>query len=108
MTWREATKDDLDCQIGGTVTFLYGSALISAPRLDVQWAVKRLRRMSPVERETFMTRVNRALAEGKRLLAEGKESRNLALDLAADAALWYANEIVEERATLPPSPTERK
>lgn len=86
--------------IGGTHYIPYRDAMIAAPLRDLRQAINDLRAMPHPQRKRVMNSVNRALEQTYPEVQAGTASQEMAMQCCQDVALWFANEVVEGRATL--------
>ena len=85
---------------GGSVRIRYEKWLFTAPYSHVVDAVHYLRGMGRRERTKVIQSVNRSIAELFPMVKARTASQEQAMLCAQDVGLWYANEIIEGRATL--------
>ena len=83
--------------IGGSRWIEYGGMTVMAPTRDIAQAVDALRRGN---RQRIMRSVNKALAKSFPAVKAERATQQLAMRCAQDIAIWFANEIIEGRATL--------
>lgn len=86
-----------NAHLGGSRWIEYGGMMIMAPLRDINDAVTSLK---TGDRRKIMASVSASLAgDFPRVKAE-KASQKQAMRCAQDIAIWFANEVVEGRATL--------
>jgi|SRR6516162_10158413 hypothetical protein len=98
---KRANKEFLE-QPGGVYYINYRHYEVGAPLADLKQVIRELKEMPGHEREVMMASVNRALAEAQRRDERGRMNHARAIKMAQDVTVWFANEVVEERAVAPP------
>lgn len=86
-------------RIGGSRTISYRGMMVMAPLRDIRQAIEQFSDPNRDRRKT-MASVNASLARSFPRVESGKASQKEAMECAQDVAIWFANEIVEGRATL--------
>lgn len=86
-------------KIGGTRMINYRDCMIAAPVRDIRQAVERLSDPEYDRRKTIAS-VTASLARSFPRVQSGKASQKEAMLCCQDIAIWFANEIIEGRATL--------
>jgi hypothetical protein len=82
------------------VAINYGGLTTMAPRDQVAEFVEMLKKMTPTARAAVLNSVNDAIFKVIGEVKLGKDTQSVAIDMAQDVAIWYANEIFEGRATI--------
>ena len=83
--------------IGGSRWIDYRGLMIMAPVRDILQAINSLNRG---DRRKIMASVSASLARDFPKVEKGKATHKIAMRCAQDIAIWYANEVIERRATL--------
>ena len=83
---------------GGSVAIAYRDAKIVAPLADIRGAIELLR--SAPDRRQILRSVNRSLRQDFNSVVRRQASQQTAMHVMQDIALWFANEVIEGRATL--------
>ena len=91
---------DVILQPGGAVSIQYKHFEIQAPRKELLYALTNMRALKGEEKRSFMRSVNKALAEATEKADQGRITQQEAMTMGQDCVFWYANEIIEGRATL--------
>jgi hypothetical protein len=73
----------------------YGRMTIMAPRDQVAAFVEMLKKMTPTARAAVLNSVNDAIFKVIAEVKLGNVTQSVAIDMAQDVAIWYANEIFE-------------
>lgn len=94
---KEITIEDALKQNGGICQIEYDGMMIVAPMNDVKYALVELQKGRKSE---IMKSVNRSLRHIMPKVKSGKASQKEAMNAGQDVAIWYANEILEGRATM--------
>ena len=85
---------------GGSRAIEYGGLTLFAPVRDIRKAISRFRRRGGCYRAEIMQSVNAHLATNFASVVAGTATQEVAMNCAQDVAIWFANEIVEGRASL--------
>lgn len=83
--------------IGGSRWIEYGGMSVMAPLRDIQDAVTALK---AGDHRKVMASVNATLAQDFPRVKAERASQKQAMRCAQDIAIWFANEVIEGRATL--------
>jgi hypothetical protein len=83
--------------IGGSRVISYGGMEILAPVRDIIQAMDWLRNG---DRRQIVAHLNATLARNFPNVSNGTASQKLAMQTGQDIAIWFANEVIEGRATL--------
>ncbi len=86
-----------NAQIGGSRMISYGGLDVMVPVRDVREAINALK---AGDRIRIMNSVLAALRRTFPKVKRGTASQKAAMNCAQDIAIWFANEIIEGRATL--------
>lgn len=84
---------------GGSQLIFYGGLTLAAPKSDVEEAVGLMRLLTGPARKQHMNSINATLARNFPKVKAGKASQKLAMQTAQDLVLWFANEVIEGRAS---------
>jgi hypothetical protein len=84
-------------QIGGSRVIEYGGMMTLVPVRDIQHAMTVLQAN---DRRKVMASVNATLALTFPKVRSGAASQKMAMNCAQDIAIWFANEVLEGRASL--------
>ena len=79
----------------------YGDLQVSAPPGDIEDCIAYLGTLTRPEKRKMMTSVNRAITHVLAEVKRGAASQKVAIDCAQDIAIWFANEVAENRTTFP-------
>lgn len=82
---------------GGTQTIVFRGAVIMAPVRAIRSAIDDLR---STDRIAMMASVNEEIDAAWPLIKAQKASQETAMHCMQDIAIWFANEVIEGRATL--------
>lgn len=84
---------------GGSRLINYQGLILAAPMSDIRDAVTLLKNSNRRERKGIIASVNRSLARNFPKVKAQKASQKVTMSCAQDLTIWYANEIVEGRAS---------
>ena len=84
-------------EIGGSRMIDYDGMIIMAPVRDIRHAIDAL---TDGDRQQIMQSVNSAIRRTFPKVKRGTASQKSAMQCGQDIAIWFANEIIEGRATL--------
>jgi len=79
---------------------IYGDCEVVAPVSDIEEAIALIRRSTPEANRRAMASIKAYLARHTPRANAGKASQKIAMQCAQDIAIWFANEVVEGRASL--------
>jgi hypothetical protein len=83
--------------IGGSRTVTYRDLVIVVPLRDIEDARKAL---TEGNRHRLMRSVRSAIDGAYEEVAAGRAPHSVAMNIGQDIAIWFANEVIEGRATL--------
>jgi hypothetical protein len=85
---------------GGSQTIAYHGGTVTAPVCDIQAAIEELLHLTAGDRQKALASVTRALDKNRQKVFAGEATQAQAMAYMEDVAIWYANEVLEGRATL--------
>jgi hypothetical protein len=94
------TIEDALKQPGGYRQIQYGEMVVVAPLVDIRHALQALEQMPPARRESTLRSVNRALKRALPSVSSGTAAQKKAMAFGQDIAIWFANEVLNGRASL--------
>ncbi len=94
---KEATIDEVLKQEGGICQIEYDGMIIVAPMEHVKYALRELQKGNKAD---LMESVNRSLKHSMPRIKSGSATQEEAMAAGQDIAIWYANEILEGRASM--------
>ena len=83
--------------LGGSRMIDYEGMIIMAPLRDIQEAIVAL---NEGDRQQMMRSVNAAIRRTFPKVKRGTASQKAAMECGQDIAIWFANEVIEGRASL--------
>ncbi len=84
---------------GGSRIIEYGGLKCIAPLNEIQQGIALLMAAGDA-RPALIAEVNRCLKRSMRSVKRHKASQQVAMNWAQDVAIWFANEVIEGRASL--------
>lgn len=94
------TLSDVINQTGGSMQIRHGDTMIYAPTNDVHKAISLLKQYNQKERKSVIKSVNDSIKKLKPLVMSTKATEQEAMNCAQDITIWFANQILEGKATL--------
>lgn len=89
-----------NAKIGGSRFITYGGLQVFVPVRDIHQSLDKFRTMGDAYRKDIISSVNKSLDATIPLVRDSKATQQQAISAAQDVAIWFANEILEGRATL--------
>ena len=83
---------------GGSRMVIYKDARVLVPLCDIHEAMDAI--LTTSDRPYMICSVNRAIKKVYKSVMDGTASPEVAITLAQDIGIWFANEVVEGRETL--------
>ena len=87
-----------NAESGGSRTVIYKDARVLVPLCDIHEAMDAI--LTTSDRPYMMRSVNRAIKKAYKPVMAGTASPEVAITLAQDIGIWFANEVLEGRETL--------
>lgn len=85
--------------IGGSRAITYGGTEVIVPALAIHLAMDKFLCMGDEYRKYVMQSVNSSLSESFPSVKNSTASQDKAIECARDISIWFANEVIEGRAT---------
>lgn len=87
-------------EAGGSRVIQYRDVSLVIPMSELNEALRLMKQLSRHRRCGVVSSISVALDHNVPLVAEGKLSQRQAMQCAQDLTLWFANEVIEGRASL--------